>query len=135
MLKRRQPKPAKQIDYTPRPREFVLRKPDGKDRATVPVPKLNYARDEAYRRLVAALPCAHCGKSAPSQVAHADSAGKGMALKPSDYDVMPLCAPTPGRPGCHWLIGTSGMFTKGQRRALEAGYVLKTRQTLSRVDR
>lgn len=130
MLNRRPPKPAKQIDYTPKPREFVLRRDDGKDRAHVPVPKLNYARDEGYRRLVAQLACAHCGKAGPSQVAHADSAGKGMALKPSDYEVMPLCAPTPGRPGCHWLIGTSGMFTKEQRRALEMRYVEQTKQTL-----
>jgi hypothetical protein len=97
---------------------------------SVPVPKDRPARSEQYRRLVAAMPCAHCGRPGPSQAAHADSAGKGLGIKPSDYEIMPLCADSPGRHGCHWLIGASGIFTKEQRRALEAKYVDNTKGLL-----
>lgn len=95
-----------------------------------PRPKADVWRCEAYRRLVASMDCAHCKRPGPSQAAHADSAGKGMGIKPSDRELMPLCAPTVGRPGCHWLIGTSGRFTKEQRRALERKYVDETQKAL-----
>ena len=82
------PKPAKQMDgYTPRPRTPALRRDDGKARMSVPVPKLKPARDEAYRRLVSALPCAHCGRPGPSQVCHVDQ-GKGIGMKTSDYETV-----------------------------------------------
>ena len=96
-------------------------------------PKQHLTRDKAYRMRVAALPCAHCGKPGPSQCAHSDSAGKGMGIKPSDLDTYPACADSPGRRGCHSLIGSSGMFTKEQRRTLEAEYVRQTREKLKEL--
>ena len=87
------------------------------------------ARSEAYRRLVAALPCAHCGIVGHSQAAHAD-AGKGAHIKSDDRTCYPACAPRPGEIGCHSLIGATGSMTRDQRRALEADYAASTRKTI-----
>jgi hypothetical protein len=97
----------------------------------VSFPKARPVRDESYRRLVAALPCAHCGKPGPSQAAHGDE-GKGIGLKACDLTCYPLCADSPGRRGCHSILGASGMFTKEQRRHLEASYATLTRERLGR---
>lgn len=107
-----------------------LRIHDGKARAIVSLPKSRPYRSEAYRRLVAALPCAHCQRPGPSQCAHGDE-GKGLAIKASDWTCYPLCADGPGRRGCHSLIGASGAFTREQRRALEAKYAEQTRTLLA----
>lgn len=96
-----------------------------------PIPKQPPYRSEAYRRLVAALACAHCRRPGPSQCAHGDE-GKGLAMKSSDLTCFPLCADEPGRRGCHSMIGASGMFTREQRRALEQTYAAQTRKTLGR---
>lgn len=102
-------------------------------------PKSNPVRDKSYLRRVAGLPCAHCGIEGYSQAAHADE-GKGMGIKSSDHTAMPLCGPHPpsyrglsqsiSLPGCHWLIGTSGLYTKEDRRALEQKYGKQTRELL-----
>lgn len=132
MFSRPQPKPPKQMDdYTPRPRAQAVAVA-GPARAIISLPKRPPVRDEAYRRLVAAMDCAHCGKAGPSQAAHSDSDGKGLAMKASDLTCYPLCADSPGRQGCHSIIGASGMFTREQRRTLEQGYAAKTRKALGR---
>jgi len=64
------------------------------------VAKENPLRCEAYRRLVAAMPCAHCRKPDRSQHAH-ENDGKGKAQKLDDRRGMPLCADEPDREGCH----------------------------------
>lgn len=99
---------------------------------TVGYPKAKPVRDESYRRLVASLPCSHCGRLGPSQAAHGDE-GKGLGLKASDLTCYPLCADSPGRQGCHSIIGASGMFSKEHRRILEKRYAAQTRETLGRV--
>lgn len=66
----------------------------------VAVEKENPLRSEAYRRLVAAMPCAHCLKPHRSQHAH-ENDGKGKAQKLDDRRGMPLCADEPGQVGCH----------------------------------
>lgn len=53
-----------------------------------------------------------------------------MGIKASDTGCFPLCADGPGRRGCHWLIGTSGLFTREQRRTLERTYTERTRAQL-----
>ena len=58
------------------------------------------ARSEAYRRIVAAMPCANCGIAGYSQHAHAN-AGKGKGIKTDDRMGFPLCAARPGVEGCH----------------------------------
>lgn len=130
-MKRYTPREATQSTYTPRPRAQAVAVSDGKARAVVSVPKAAPVRDEAYRRLVATLPCAHCGKAGPSQCAHGDE-GKGMAIKACDLTCFPLCADFPGRQGCHSLIGATGMFSRDQRRTLEARYAAQTRERLGR---
>lgn len=99
--------------------------------AVTSYPKASPVRDEAYRRRVAALPCAHCGKHGPSQCAHGDE-GKGMGIKACDLTCWPACADSPGRRGCHSLIGASGMFSREQRRTLETQYAAATRKALGR---
>ena len=113
------------------PRAQPVRISDGKARACVPIKKAASVRDEAYRRAVAALPCAHCGRPGPSQCAHADS-GKGMGIKSSDLTCFPACADSEGRRGCHSVISSSGLFTREQRRALETKYAEQTRRVLGR---
>lgn len=131
MLKRPPPKPAKQMDdYTVKPRAAAVAVA-GPARALISLPKQPPVRDEEYRRLVAALPCAHCGKPGPSQAAHGDE-GKGMAMKACDLTCFPACADSPGRRGCHSVIGATGMFTREQRRTLEQGYAAQTRKALGR---
>lgn len=131
------PRPARQWTADELPGARVpaqpLRIPDGKARMVVPLPKDQPYRSEAYRRLVAALPCAHCQRPGPSQCAHGDE-GKGMAIKASDLTCFPLCADGPGRRGCHSLIGASGAFTREQRRTLEQTYAAQTRATLGKPD-
>lgn len=128
------PRPVKTTTYTPRPREAAVRVNDGRARMVVQVPKAKAWRSEEYRRLVASLPCAHCGRPGPSQAAHADSAGKGMGIKSPDSELMPLCADSPGRMGCHQLISGSGLFTKEHRRILERQYVQATKALLGKFD-
>lgn len=121
------PRPVKTLDtYTPRPRAVAVAVSDGKARMVVPVPKERPARDETYLRWVATLPCAHCGKAAPSQAAHADQ-GKGMGIKASDLTAYPLCADSPGRLGCHSIIGAGGTMPRELRRQLEQRYAQITR--------
>ena len=52
-------------------------------------------RNEAYRRLVAAMPCVICGMVGYGQAAHG-SAGKGMGIKASDLELSCLCTDRPG---------------------------------------
>lgn len=121
---------ATQCTYTPRPRAVAVAVTNADARMSVPIPKLEPLRDETYRRWVASLPCAHCGKAGPSQCAHGDE-GKGIGIKASDETCFPLCADSPGRRGCHSLIGASGMFTREQRRYLENKYAEKTRKLVT----
>ena len=130
-FKRPPPKPAKQMDgYTVKPRAPACAVEGAVARASVPIPKAQPVRHEGYRRLVAAMPCARCGKPGPSQAAHSDSAGKGMGIKSDDRTCYPLCADGPGWRGCHYLIGTGGMLSREQRRELEARYGAQTRAAI-----
>jgi hypothetical protein len=122
-------RPPKQIiDYTPRPRATAVAQAEN-DAAPVVMPKSAPCRSEAYRRLVAALPCIVCGRPGPSQAAHADQ-GKGMAIKSDDRTCYPACATLPGRASCHDLIGSGGLYTRDERRVVERVYGARTRATI-----
>jgi hypothetical protein len=102
---------------------YVPSKPKAKIAALLqpsqPVPKQEPVRSEAYRRLVAALPCAYCYRPGPSQAAHANE-GKGMAMKTDDRTCFPLCGPGFHGPGCHWALDQGGLFaSKENRREFE----------------
>lgn len=116
-------KEATQSTYTPRPRAPALRVHDGKARMVVPLPKSAPVRSEAYRRLVAAMPCMSCQRHGPSQCAHADE-GKGMSIKSDDRTCFPACVE------CHILIGASGMFSRDERRKIERLYGARTRAAI-----
>jgi hypothetical protein len=90
-------------------------------------------RSEAYRRLVAALPCAHCGKPGPSQHAH-ENAGKAKGRKLDDREAMPLCADGPGYVGCHTRFDQYKLF-ENREQHIEAGkaWAAQTRAEIERT--
>ena len=88
--------------------------------AAAPVPKENPEQNEAYRRLVAAMPCAHCGIQGYSQHAHLNL-GKGLALKTDDRTGFPLCCTRPGEEGCHVRYDQYRLLPGGAEAHHEAG--------------
>lgn len=106
----------------------------GSNAVNAPQPKDAPARSEPYRRLVASLPCALCGIHGRSQAAHGDE-GKGLQLKSSDTTCYPACGPHDGRPGCHYLIGSTGTYTRTERRAMEASFARQTWAALLKLGR
>ncbi|WP_260601624.1 hypothetical protein [Bordetella hinzii] len=82
-------------------------------------------RSEQHRRNVAALPCACCGKSAPSQCAHANFS-KAAAMKACDSLTFPLC------PECHRHHDQGGM-SRQERRLAEWEYADGTRAALMQL--
>ena len=86
----------------------------------VAVPKAAPVRSEAYRRIVAAMPCIHCGIAGYSQHAHANE-GKGMGIKTDDRAGFPLCAPRPGIEGCHAAFDQYRLLPGGRDEHAEAG--------------
>lgn len=86
-------------------------------------------RNEAYRRLVAAMPCVICGMVGYGQAAHG-SAGKGMGIKASDLELFCLCADRPGVRGCHGLLDQGALFTKAVRRELEPVWAADTQRRI-----
>lgn len=90
-------------------------------------------RSEAYRRLVAALPCACCGIYGRSQAAHPNT-GKGMGLKTNDRDCFPLCSDGPDWRGCHSLFDQGALYPKAARREKEVEWAEQTRQMLAWSD-
>jgi hypothetical protein len=67
--------------------------------------------------------CMNCGRACRPQFCHADQ-GKGMGIKTDVRRGWPGCAE------CHWLIGTSGSYTKDERRGIEARLAHKTREAV-----
>lgn len=90
----------------------------------VAVEKEAPVRSEAYRRLVAALPCMRCAAPGPNQCAHSN-AGKGMGIKSCDLESFSLC------PTCHREFDQGAMFTKDRRRVIEAGWAARTRAEIA----
>ena len=88
-------------------------------------PKTRPVRDEAYRRLVAALPCVSCGAHGRSQAAHGPSLGRG--IKASDMECFPLCADGPGRVGCHSRFDQYRLADRAERPSLAQRWAEQTR--------
>jgi hypothetical protein len=87
---------------------------------SAPIEKDNPFQHAGYMDLVRALPCAHCSKPPRSQFCHSDE-GKGMGIKSDCRQGWPGCAE------CHEAIGTSRIYPRHQRRALEAEMARQTR--------
>ena len=115
---------AKQSSHVPK-RTSECRMYDGKDRATVQVPKDAPVRHEGYRRLVAAMPCIACNYPAPSQCAHGPSLGRG--IKSCDLGSFPLCATRPGEEGCHVKFDQYRMHGKDVRADVARLWAERTR--------
>ena len=94
-----------------------------------PAPKDELIRSKIYLRLVAQLPCKHCGISGHSQAAHANT-GKGMGTKACDLQTFPLCADRPGQRGCHSLFDQGALLGKEARRAIEPAWVADTQRQI-----
>lgn len=94
-------------------------------------PKEDAVRSEPYRRLVAAMPCAHCGAVGYSQHAH-ENVGKGMGLKVDDRRAMPLCCTRPGIEGCHQAFDQYRLVPGGRdgHHAAGAEWAAKTRKAI-----
>ena len=93
------------------------------------IPKSQPVRSEAYRRLVAALPCCICGIAGQSQAAHGSGAGtavcKGMGIKSCDLTCFPACALR-----CHPALDQGAMFSKAVRHALEPVWAADTQRKI-----
>lgn len=89
---------------------------------TSAIEKENPLRSEAYRRLVAAMPCAHCGKGSRSQHAH-ENFMKGKCLKLDDRRGMPLCCDEPGLEGCHMKFDSYRLLPGGREAHIEQGRI------------
>lgn len=99
-------------------------------------PKAQRVESEAYRRLVASFPCAHCGLGSASQAAH-ENAGKGKGIKAGDDRTFPLCHE--GGNGCHAAFDQYRLIEGGRMAhiALGSQYVDKMQamaRRLARVD-
>lgn len=120
------PRPAKQVEYTPRARAVAVAANDTSARMVVQVPKENALQHKGYMDVVRRMACMHCGRAAPSQFCHADE-GKGERIKTDCRRGWPGCADGPGRLGCHSLIGSTGSLKREHKRLLEANYGRATR--------
>ena len=96
-----------------------------------PVKKNKPLRSEPYRRLVAALPCAHCGIAGYSQHAH-ENEGKGARIKVDDRRAMPLCCARPGLEGCHTAFDQYRLLQGGREAHHAQGriWAAQTRQEI-----
>lgn len=98
-----------------------------------PAPKEAAVRSEEYRRLVAALPCKHCGIHGYSQAAHPNT-GKGGAIKTDDRECFPLCTvhPVAGGfvQGCHERFDQGALYDKAARRLIEPAWGADTRRQI-----
>lgn len=94
----------------------------------VATPKANFVECEAYRRLVAALPCINCGIMDYSQAAHPHPTGKSM--KEDDRCTFPLCCTRLLITGCHVEFDQYRLFPADQVREVAARWGETTRETI-----
>jgi len=118
---------AEFASWTPRPRPVAaLLKPS--DAPVKAAPKEREpVRDEGYRRLVAAMPCAHCRIGGASQCAH-PNAGKAKSKKACDLLTFPLCHE--GANGCHRAWDEYRLGGRDAQAELEPIYAARTRLRL-----
>jgi hypothetical protein len=90
-----------------------------------PMPKDAPVRSEAYRRLVAAMPCKYCGRVGRSQAAHPPPDGK--AIKHDDRLCFALCADELGRKGCHPRFDQYELFPHDEALRMAAHWGEETR--------
>jgi hypothetical protein len=77
-------------------------------------------RSASWRRAVASLPCAMCGREGPSQAAHPNHIGKGMAMKSHDCWTTPMCHT------CHSDFDQGTTYTREEKRELMDRMIIET---------
>lgn len=91
-------------------------------------PKESPVRSEAYRRLVAALPCRYCGIHGLSQAAHVPPDGKG--IKQDDRQIFPLCCDRPGVQGCHPKFDQYKLFPRAVAMEIATAWATDARRQI-----
>lgn len=91
-------------------------------------PKTEAIRSEAYRRLVAAMPCKACGIQGYSQAAHLPPDGKGV--KQDDRLIFPLCCTRVGVTGCHADFDQYRMHPHEVAIAIGLNWAIETMQAI-----
>ena len=84
---------------------------------------------EAYRRLVAGLPCKVCGIQGYSQAAHPNT-NKGAGIKTDDRLCFALCCDRPGVQGCHPKFDQHALYSKAARRLIEPAWAADTQRQI-----
>lgn len=126
---RREQRDPDRVRSTPIVAPGAFRAPQAVADSPRAVAKVEPIRSKAYLRLVAQLPCKHCGICGYSQAAHANT-GKGMGIKACDLHTFPLCADRPGQRGCHTLFDQGALFNKEARRLIEPAWVADTQRQI-----
>jgi hypothetical protein len=93
-------------------------------------PKTVAARSEAYRRLVAAMPCRSCGIQGYSQAAHPNS-GKAKGAKADDRLCFALCCDRPGTKGCHARFDQYELGGRHAQSLIEKAWGADTRRQIT----
>ena len=133
-IQRRTPlrsKPKHQPDVQREPKPMALvpsralhRAVMGGGTSGVPIQKQEPQQHAGYMNAVRDLGyCMRCKRSCRPQFCHRDM-GKGVGMKTDCREGLPGCEE------CHWLVGTSGYFTKAERRAVELDLGRRTRQVI-----
>lgn len=90
------------------------------------VAKENLIQHQGYMAIVRKLPCAHCGIPGISQFCHSDE-GKGTGIKSDCRHGWPGC------PACHVAVGTTRIYPREERRAIEAHMAANTRKKVQEL--
>ena len=93
-------------------------------------PKTTTARSEAYRRLVAAMPCRSCGIQGYSQAAHPNS-GKAKGAKADDRFCFALCCDRPSVKGCHARFDQYELGGRHAQALMEQAWGADTRRQIT----
>lgn len=124
---KRPARPERQPMAWPGPQQFA---PAARcDGVGVAQPKTEAVRSEAYRRLVAAMPCKACGIQGYSQAAHLPPDGKGV--KQDDRLIFPLCCVRVGIPGCHADFDQYRMFSHEAAMTVGMGWAMDTMRAVT----
>lgn len=118
------------------PRPATRRATYAGETSGAPVEKGNTIQSEEYRRLVAAMPCKHCGIWGYSQAAHPNTGKAGGKKLIDDRECFPLCTvhPCPSGngyvQGCHARFDQHALYTKEARRLIEPAWSADTRRQI-----
>lgn len=112
-------KPIRELQPASRPATYA-------GTTTAAPPKQELIQHQGYMAIVRKLPCAHCGIPGISQFCHSDE-GKGTGIKSDCRHGWPGC------PACHVAVGTTRIYPREERRAIEAHMAANTRKKVQEL--